>query len=390
MSEAVMSKVETGREELLEKPEKETAEAGTATKKKKKNRRKVIRRIIWTVVILAILGLGGWIGYSKLRADYQVTYDPYTATTGTISNSLSFSGTMQLVNSKSYTASGSQKVKDVYVAAGDTVTEGTKLMRLSGGETLTADFDGTISSVDVAAGDEVSSGDSLMTLADFDHMKVSVRVGESDIASVGVGQSVRVTVSSANASYDSVIDKIDYASYTGNNVAYYTATVFVDTAAAESGKVYPGMQATVTVPLEEAANVIVLKMDALSTARDNTAFVYKEAEDGTMTETPVTVGVSNGNYVEIKEGIADGETVYKVAAKTEESSGIASVFSSLFGSTQVNRPSGMPGGSSGSGGFSFGGGDGGSFSFPSGGGSGGSGGGSSRPGGSQGGGSRGN
>ena len=331
------------------------ADTGAAEKKKKKNRKKLVRRIIWTVVILAIVGVGVWIGYRKLRADYQVTYDPYTATTGSISNSLSFSGTMQLVNSKNYTASGSQKVKEVYVAAGDQVKEEAKLMRLSGGETLTADFSGTVSSVDVAAGDEVNSGDSLMTLADFDHMRVSVRVGESDIASVSVGQSCRVTVSSASANYSSVIDKIDYASYTGNNVAYYTATVYVDTASTEDttgGKVYPGMQATVTVPLEEANNVIVLKMDALSTARDNTAFVYKEAADGSMTETPVTVGVSNGNYVEIKEGISEGETVYKVAAKTEEDTGLAGLFSSLFGSQQVNRPQQMPSFGSGSGGGS--------------------------------------
>ena len=354
-------------EEKTETSVETTETATTETRRKKKSRKKVLRRIIVTVIVLAILGVGGWIAYSKLRADYQVTYDPYTATTGSISNSLSFSGTMQLINSTSYTASADQKVKDVYVSAGDTVKEGQKLMRLSGGETLTAEFDGTVSSVDVAAGDAVKNGDSLMTVADFDHMKVSVRVGESDISTVAPGQSCKVTVSSAGANFDATIDKIDYVSYTGNNVAYYTTTVYVDTAGAEK-KIYPGMQATVTVPLEEANDVIVLKMDALSTARDNTAFVYKQAEDGSMTEQPVTVGVSNGNYVEIKEGLSDGETVYKVAEKKEESSGIASVLSGLFGSQQVNQPtmpSGMPGGRSrdGSSGFtrnSNGGGSGGS------------------------------
>lgn len=361
----------------------ETAPVSDNKTKKKKSRKKIIRRIIWTTVILIILGVGGWIGYSKLRADYRVTYDPYTATTGSISNSLSFSGTMQLVNSTTYTASGSQKVKDIYVAAGDKVKEGDRLIRLSGGETLNADFDGTVSSVEVAEGDEVNSGASLLTVADFDHMRVSVRIGESDISSVRVGQECRVAVSSAGANYEETIDKIDYASYSGNNVAYYTATIYVDTSKTE--EIYPGMQATVTVPLEEANNVIILKMDALSTARDNTAFVYKQAEDGTMTESPVTVGVSNGNYVEIKEGITDGETVYKVAEKTEESTGLASLLGGLFGSQQVNMPSGrMPGSGSGSGGGS------GSFDFsnftpPSSGGSGGSGSGSSF---GQGGGSR--
>lgn len=334
------------------------AESTAGMKRKKKSRRRLIRRIIWTVVILAVLGVVGWVVYSKLRADYQVTYDPYTASVGTISNSLNFTGSMQLVNSKTYTASGDQKVKEVYVNAGDKVEKGDKLIRLSGGDTLTADFSGTVSTVDVAKGDEVASGATLMTLADFDHMRVSVRIGESDIGSVAVGQSCRVAVSSADANFEETIDKIDYSTYSGNNVAYYTATIYVDTAATKN--IYPGMQATVTVPQEEANNVIVLKMDALSTARDNTAYVYKQAEDGSMVETPVTVGVSNGNYVEIKEGLSDGETVYKVAEKTQESGGLASLFSSMFGSQQVNRPSGMPSGfGSGSGGFSFPGGSGG-------------------------------
>jgi hypothetical protein len=150
------------------------------------------------------------------------------------------------------------------------------------------------------------------------------------------------------------------------------------------------MQATVTVTLDEATDVTMLKNEALSTARDNTAFVYKENANGEMEQVEVTVGVSNGNYVEIKSGVTSGETVYKIAEKEEQASGLAGLFSGLFGNTQVNRPGGR-GGSSGFGGGNmpdFGSGNMPDFSggFPGGGGSGGSGGGSSRPGG----GSRGN
>ena len=97
------------------------------------------------------------------------------------------------------------------------------------------------------------------------------------------------------------------------------------------------MQATVTIPKEEVTDVVILKMDAVSTAIDNSAYVYVQTEDGTMTEQPITVGVSNGNYVEIKEGLTEGETVY-VVAKTEESDG--GLFAGLFGTQQVNMPSG--------------------------------------------------
>lgn len=305
-------------------------------KKRRKSRRRILRRIIWTLVILLVLGLAGWTVYSKLRADYRVTYDPYTATTGSISNSLSFTGSVQLENSVTYTASSDCKVREVYVAAGGKVQKGDRLIRLSDGTTVEADFDGTVNTLDVERNDEVKAGDTLATLADFDHMKVSVRVGESDISQVSVGQACRVTVPSADATFDSVIDAIDYAAYTGNNVAYYTTTVRLDTS--EQQNLWPGMQATVTVPLEEAENVTVLKMEALSTARDNTAFVYKETESGEMEEVAVTVGVSNGNYVEIKEGVASGETVYKIADKEEEATGLAALFSGMFSNRQVNRP----------------------------------------------------
>ena len=53
-------------------------------KKKKAGKRwkRILRRIIVTVLILAILGLGGWYAVDKLRAEYTVTYDTYTATIG--------------------------------------------------------------------------------------------------------------------------------------------------------------------------------------------------------------------------------------------------------------------------------------------------------------------
>ena len=324
--------------------EQEEIRSGVAMKPKKKRRKKkLVRRLILTALLLGVLGLIIWNTVSNLQAEYRITYDPYVATTGSISNSLSFSGSMQLKNSATYTAEAGAKVRQVYVAVGDRVSKGDRLLRLSDGEVIEAEFDGTVSALEVEKDDEVKAGDTLAVVADFDHMTVSVRVGESDIGSVFVGQKCRVSVSSANLTFDATIDKIDYVSYTGNNVAYYTTTVNVDTSEAEN--LYPGMQATVTVPLEEAENVVVLRMDAISTGPDNTAFVYKELEDGTMESVPVTVGVSNGNYVEIREGVTDGETVYAVAEKEEELTGLAGLFSNMFSNQRVNRRNWQGGGS---------------------------------------------
>ena len=343
----------------------ESAPKAEKQKKPNRKRRKIIRRIIVLTIVLALIGGAVFLVIRKLRSDYTVTYDAYTTTVGTISNSLSYSGSMQLINNTTYTADEATKVRDVYVQVSDKVKEGDKLVRLSNGTTITAEFDGTVNKVSVEKGGEVKKDAALVQVTDFGHMQVSFRVGESDISEVGPGQAVKVTVASANASYNAEIESIDYASYSGNNVAYYTAVVKVDTSGTEG--IYPGMQATVSITKEEAKDVVILKMDAVSTARDNTAYVYVKQDDGTLAEQKITVGVSNGNYVEIKEGLSEGDTVYVAVQKQETQT---SLLAGLFGTTQMNPPTMNFGSGGGGGRNSNGGGSGGSFDFGGGGGSG--------------------
>ena len=304
-----------------------------AAGKGKKKSRHIFRKIILTLIILVILGLGGLYAYDQLKQEYTVTYDGYTATVGTISNSLSFSGTLQLIDSKTYTASSATSVREVFVQAGDTVKKGQNLLRLTNGKTFTADFDGKVNTISVAAGDEVTKEQELMQIADFDHMKVSIRVDEYDISDVSVGQACRITTTATEQVFDSSIDSINYISSSTGNVAYYTATAYLDVGAG----VYPGMQVTVTIPQEEASNVVILKMDALSFDETNRAFVYQMGENEEMTRVFVETGVSNGNYVEIKSGLRANDTVYAVAKATQTASTLNSLFSGMFGTQQINN-----------------------------------------------------
>ena len=56
----------------------ETPETGK--KKKKGRKKKIVRRLIWTLVILLVVGVALWSVYSKLMAEYKITYDSYVAT----------------------------------------------------------------------------------------------------------------------------------------------------------------------------------------------------------------------------------------------------------------------------------------------------------------------
>ncbi|NLD83417.1 MAG: HlyD family efflux transporter periplasmic adaptor subunit, partial [Clostridiales bacterium] len=251
---------------------------------------------------------------------------------GTLSNSLSFSGSLQLIDSKTYTASSASSVRALYVAEGQAVKKGDKLITLANGRSYTADFDGKVNVINYHEGDSVSSGAELLQIADFDHMKVSIRVDEYDISDVSVGENCRITTTATDQVYESTIASINYISSSTGSVAYYTATAYVDV---QPG-IYPGMQVTVTVPQEEASNVVILKMDALSFDETNRAFVYQMGEGEEMIPVYVETGVSNGNYVEIKSGLKANDTVY-VQAKADTQSTMAGMFSSLFGSQQINN-----------------------------------------------------
>ncbi len=296
-----------------------------------RKRKRIVRRIIVTLLLLVLLGGAGFYTWAKLKDEYTVTYDTYTATTGTISNALSFSGTLALIDSASYSAGEAATVRTVYVKAGDAVKKGDRLVRLSNGESYTADFDGRVNVVNCEDGDEVSRDTLLVQIADFSRMQVSFRVDEYDISDVSVGDRCTITATATEKTFESNVESINYISSSSGNVAYYTAVARVNV---DEG-VYPGMQVTVTIPQEEAENVVVLKLDALSFSDENKAFVYMMGEDGTMTENEVEVGVSNGNYVEIRSGLKDGDTVYAESA-TETTSTMASLFSGIFGGQQIN------------------------------------------------------
>ena len=308
--------------------------------KARPRRKKLIRRIIVFLLVLLLLAGIGWFAYSSLKAEYTVTYDAYTATTGSISNALSFSGNLSLVDSETYTASSSGTVRTIYAAAGTEVREGDRLLRLNNGETITAGFAGRVNKLNVAEGDEVSAGAELVQIADFTHMQVSFRVDEYDIGDVSVGQACTVTVTALEKKFETTVDAIDYISSSSGNVAYYTATACVDV---NDAGVLPGMQVTVSITQEEAQDVVILKVDAISFDATNQAFVWMKNEAGELEQKTITTGVSNGNYIEVTEGLSDGDEVY-VEAETEETSAAAGLLGGLFGGQQFNQPQGGPGG----------------------------------------------
>ncbi|MDD3334382.1 MAG: HlyD family efflux transporter periplasmic adaptor subunit [Eubacteriales bacterium] len=327
---------------------------------KKKHR---VRKVIIVILLLALVGACLWFFVLPGLADSATTtYNSYTTTIGSISNSMSFSGTISVTNYETLSPSGESTVRQIYVSEEQNVKEGDKLVRLSTGETLKANFDGQVNSIDVEVGDSVNASTGVVQIVDFDNMSVSIRVDEYDIAKLSVGQACQVTVTALGVTFDSSITHINRIPSNSGSTAYYTVTAEF----AVTENVLPGMQVTVVIPEEEAENAVILNRSALSFGANNSAYVLMKNDGGEMEQVAVEIGVDNDNYVEITSGLKEGDTVYAVAeTSSSSSSGLASLFSSLTGG---GMPSGeMPSAPSGDfgggnfGGGNFGGGSGGNF-----------------------------
>ena len=304
-------------------------------KPKKKRRWAVrLRRGVLLGLALVVLGCAGWYGWDLLSQEHAVHYETHTAEVGSISSTLSFSGSLQLVDDRTYTAASAAVVREVYVSERDEVAPGDRLLRLSTGETLTADFAGRVNQLSVTAGDEVTAGASLLQLSDFRHLQVSIRVDEYDIAGVTVGTPCTVTTTATERSFPSVIASVNHISASAGNTAYYTATAYVDV----DGDIYPGMQVTIAIPRQVAESVVTLPLTALTFSGDGTACVLRRESDGTMTSVPVETGVSDGILVELLSGVSAGETVYAVEETTAGETGLQRLLRQVFGSVQINEP----------------------------------------------------
>lgn len=305
--------------------------------KPKKKRRWLRRLITWLILLAVAAGAFALFVLPTWQAEATTTYVKYTASRGTISNSLSFSGSVSVVNNETLTAGAAGTVRTVYVAEGDQVASGDKLLRLSNGETLKASFDGTVNELSVEEGDEVAAGASLIQIVDFAHMKVTMRVDEYQISQVNEGLACRITVTALGETFDSEITHINRISASQGSTAYYTVTCEMEV----TEDVLPGMAVTVTIPQEEAVDVVVLSKDALSFDVDNSAYVLTQTTEGVMEKTPVEIGVDNDNYVEITAGLSEGDEVYAEEVTTASASSGLSGIMSLFGG------GGAPGGNMG-------------------------------------------
>lgn len=203
---------------------------------------------------------------------------------------------------------------------------------------ITAPMNGVVVGEPLTPGTMAVQGNSnptvIMRIADLSRKQIRAKVDETDIGSVRVGQKATFTVDAfPKSTFTATVSKISQTDVTNSwetstsssssssvSVVYYYVTLDVDD---PDGVLLPGMTAQVEVTTSDRPGVIALPIAALKTNAKG-AYVLVMQPDGSQVEKSVTTGIYSDEYVEIIDGLSEGDEVvnsYKATGKKASSGG---------------------------------------------------------------------
>ena len=174
----------------------------------------------------------------------------------------------------------------------------------------------------------------IMRIADMSSKQILAKIDETDIGSVKVGQSATFTVDSFNGkTFTARVSKISQtdtsnswnintssssssSSSSSASVIYYYVTLDVDD---PDNMLLPAMTARVEINTAEKNDALVVPISTLKTDANGSYVIVKNA-DGTQENRYVSTGIYSDEYVEILDGLSEGEQVVSTyVAKSADS-----------------------------------------------------------------------
>lgn len=185
----------------------------------------------------------------------------------------------------------------------------------------------------------------IMRIADLSTKKIMAKVDETDIGSVKVGQSATFTVDAyTDKTFTARVTKISQtdtantwdtstssssaSSSSSAAVIYYYVTLEVDD---PENLLLPAMTARVEINTADKPDALVVPISTLKTDA-NGSYVIVRNPDGSQENRYVQAGIYSDDYVEIVDGLSEGEEVVSTyTAKKSSSSSKSSSHGGLVG-----------------------------------------------------------
>ncbi len=225
--------------------------------------------------------------------------------------------------------------------------------------------DGTVSKLSIEVGERVtgasqfSSGTEIMRIANLDNLEVKVEVNENDIVRLSLNDTAEIEVDAyLDRKFKGIVSEIATSANTtgvsADQVTNFDVKIkmlkssyqdLIKENDAIKSPFRPGMSATVEIQTDRVSGVLTVPIQAVTTRADSTGRLKTAAEkrdeekskkkesvkeenkeyvfvynNGKAELREVKTGIQDNTYIEIKEGLKDGEEViiapYRAVSKT--------------------------------------------------------------------------
>ena len=172
---------------------------------------------------------------------------------------------------------------------------------------IRAGKDGVITGKYIESGDAVSANDPLFQLADVSTLVARVGVAERDVVQLETGDpvSIRIDAHSGN-SFDGNIRRIFPAAEEDSRLVTVEVEIETDH---DEWVIRPGYLARVELTTDHRPEVLAVPSESLLASGRDESFVYIIDENNELKRRNVETGISRRNWIEILEGLQQGDVV---------------------------------------------------------------------------------
>ena len=168
-----------------------------------------------------------------------------------------------------------------------------------------APVDGVLASLTASEGGLVSPNAAVAVITGAEQMKVTVSVSEALVPKLAIGDTVTVSVSSADTVFEGTVRSVDK---TANQMTkLYTVTISVP---AEVSGLLSGMFADVTFHTAVSEGAVVVPSEAILTS-NGVQYVYI-VENDTARRADITTGLTGSGVTEVTDGLKAGAQLVTV------------------------------------------------------------------------------
>lgn len=274
-----------------------------------KSKKRLSKWMIWGV-ITAIISAASLIIMTRGKTP---SGDEVLAKTGDIMTYYSFSGRVEAKNRSMVYAEQAIQVSEFKVKEGGKVKKDDVLYLTKTGIQVKAASAGEVLKIYAQENEQIMPGGKILEIVDYSELQLKVQVDENDLSAIQKDVKATVTINALSKDIEGTIKEISKEGTYLNGATFFEAMITIP----KDDDIKVGMSAEVKVIKSKVTGVVVLPMSAIQFNDNNEAYVYIEEDKGKLDDIKLTLGLTDGAYVEIKYGLTASDKVFVPKEKKE-------------------------------------------------------------------------